>query len=126
MGGEFCLGSTSRRRVWATSRLSSFPRDPEVSTPTNKNKIHQAFVSDLPIKTWNEYLNDGRVKLGTTTLKEPGLSFQQAHLQALIRSGELLPLLMEREERFRLCQLRRTGRWAIGLSTCCMTPDRCS
>jgi len=92
--------------------LAVFPRDPEVSTPTNKNKIHQAFVSDLPIKTWNEYLNDGRVKLGTTTLKEPGLSFQQAHLQALIRSGELLPLLMEREERFQV--VPATEDWQVG------------
>ncbi|MFM6451759.1 MAG: sodium:proton antiporter, partial [Planktothrix sp.] len=27
---------------------------------------------------------------------EPGLEFQRAHLQALIRSGELIPLLLER------------------------------
>lgn len=92
--------------------LAVFPRDPEVSTPTNKNKIHQAFVPDLPIKTWNEYLSDGRVKLGTTTLKEPGFSFQQAHLQALIRSGELLPLLMEREERFQV--VPATEDWQLG------------
>lgn len=82
--------------------LAVFPRDPEVSNPANKTKIHQAFIPDLPIKTWNEYLNDGRVKLGTTTLKEPGFSFQQAHLQALMRSGDLLPLLLEREERFQV------------------------
>ncbi|MBV8885317.1 MAG: cation:proton antiporter [Chroococcidiopsidaceae cyanobacterium CP_BM_RX_35] len=85
--------------------LAVFPRDPQASTAANKNhkdKILQAFVPDLPIKTWNEYLSDGRVKLGTTTLKEPGFAFQQAHLQALIRARELLPLLLEREER---CQV---------------------
>lgn len=82
--------------------LAVFPRDPEVSTPANKNKVDQAFVPDLSLKTWNEYLSDGRVKLGTTTLKESDFSFQQAHLQALIRSGELLPLLLEREERFQV------------------------
>ncbi|MBV9387189.1 MAG: cation:proton antiporter [Chroococcidiopsidaceae cyanobacterium CP_BM_ER_R8_30] len=85
--------------------LAVFPRDPQASTAGNKNhkdKILQAFIPDLPIKTWNEYLSDGRVKLGTTTLKEPGFAFQQAHLQALIRTGELLPLLLEREERFQV------------------------
>lgn len=82
--------------------LAVFPRDPQANTSGNKNKIHQAFVPDLPIKTWNEYLSDGRVKLGTTTLKEPGFAFQQAHLQALMRAKELLPLLLEREERFQI------------------------
>lgn len=82
--------------------LAVFPRDPQASIPANKNKILQAFVPDLPIKTWNEYLSDERVKLGTTTLKEPGFSFQQAHLQTLILAGELLPLLLEREERFQV------------------------
>ena len=79
-----------------------FPRNPQ--TPKTKNsannkKVVQAFVSQLPIKTWNQHLNEGKVKLGTTTLKEPGFSFQQAHLQALIRVGELVPLLVEREDR---------------------------
>ena len=92
--------------------LAVFPRDPEVSTPANKNKIDQAFVPDLPIKTWNEYLSDGRVKLGTTTLKEPEFSFQQAHLQALIRSGALVPLLLEREERFQV--VSATEDWQPG------------
>jgi len=82
--------------------LAVFPRDPQASTLANKNKIYQAFIPDLPIKTWNEYLSDGRVKLGTTTLKEPGFAFQQAHLQALMRAGELLPLLLEREDHFQI------------------------
>jgi len=82
--------------------LAVFPRDPQAGTPANKSKIQQAFVSDLPIKTWNQYLTDGNVKLGTTVLKEKGLAFQQAHLQALIRSGELIPLVLERERRFQV------------------------
>jgi hypothetical protein len=35
--------------------------------------------------------------LGKTVLKELGFSLQQAHLAALIRAGELLPLLLKRE-----------------------------
>ncbi len=78
--------------------LAVFPRDPQATTSTNENKVHQAFVPDFAIKTWNEYLSDGRVKLGTTTLSESDFVPQQAHMQALIQSGELIPLLVEREE----------------------------
>jgi NhaP-type Na+/H+ or K+/H+ antiporter/Trk K+ transport system NAD-binding subunit len=80
--------------------LAVFPRDPQTNTTTNKTKVNQAFVPQLPIKTWNQYLSEGQVKLGKTALKEPGFAFQRAHLQALIRSGELVPLLVEREGTF--------------------------
>jgi NhaP-type Na+/H+ or K+/H+ antiporter len=99
---NFVLAQRAAEEFEPPRVLAVFPRDPEVSTPANKNKVDQAFVPDLSLKTWNEYLSDGRVKLGTTTLKESDFSFQQAHLQALIRSGELLPLLLEREERFQV------------------------
>lgn len=82
--------------------LAVFPRDSQTSAPTNSTRVHQAFIPQLAIKTWNQYLNDGQVKLGETVLREDGLFFQQAHLQALIRSGELLPLLVEREERLQV------------------------
>ncbi len=82
--------------------LAVFPRMPQASTPANKNKIHQAFVPDLALKTWSDYISDGRVKLGITTLDEKGFAFQQAHLQALILAGELVPLLLEREERLQV------------------------
>lgn len=63
-----------------------------------KTKVQQAFMPEFPIKTWNGYLTDGAVKLGQTTLRQPGVLFQQAHLKALMRSGELIPLLVERGE----------------------------
>jgi NhaP-type Na+/H+ or K+/H+ antiporter len=92
--------------------LAVFPRDPQTTTPTNKTKVNQAFVPQLPIKAWNQYLNDGQVKLGTTVLKEPGFAFQRAHLQALIRSGELLPLVVERESIFQV--VPATENWQPG------------
>ena len=109
---NFVLAQRAAEEFRPPRVLAVFPRYPEVSSPANKNKIDQAFIADLPIKTWNEYLNDGRVKLGTTTLKEPGFSFQQAHLQALVRSGELVPLLMEREDRFQV--VTATEDWQLG------------
>lgn len=97
---NFVLAERAAEEFTPPRVLAVFPRDPQASTPTSKTKINQAFIPDLVIKSWNEYLNSGRVKLGTTTLKETDLAFQQTHLQALIQAGELLPLLVEREERF--------------------------
>ncbi|MEG4067412.1 cation:proton antiporter [Microcoleus sp. Pol11C2] len=77
--------------------LAIFPKDPQANTPANQSKINQAFVSDLSLKDWNEYLSDGEVKLGETELKSEGLQFQLDHLQALVKAGELAPLLLERQ-----------------------------
>lgn len=77
-----------------------FPSNPQTNAKSGSNKkVNQAFVPQLPIKTWNQHLNEGQVKLGATTLKDPGFAFQQAHLQALVRAGELVPLLIERSDR---------------------------
>ncbi|WP_045056169.1 cation:proton antiporter [Aliterella atlantica] len=93
--------------------LAIFPRDPQANDGSNNNKkISQAFLPDFASKTWNDYLSDGRVKLGTTTLVEPGFAFQQAHLQALMRAGELVPLFVEREARLQI--VLATEEWQIG------------
>ena len=92
--------------------LAIFPRDPQASPPTNKAKINQPFMPDVPSKTWNEYISDGEVKLGETLLKEPGFAFQESHLQALIRSGELVPLLREREAHLQVVPASET--WQPG------------
>jgi NhaP-type Na+/H+ or K+/H+ antiporter len=82
--------------------LALFPLTCEDNSNNQSAKVSQAFIAQLSLKTWNQYINDGQVKLGKTVLKEPGLSFQQAHLQALVRSGELLPLLVKREGRLQV------------------------
>jgi hypothetical protein len=47
---------------------------------------------------WNQYLTEDEVQLGATILQEENFASQQAQLQALIRSGVLVPLLVEWEE----------------------------
>jgi Trk K+ transport system NAD-binding subunit len=91
--------------------LAVFPRDPQASTSVS-NKVNQAFIPDLAIKTWNEYLNDGRVKLGTTTLTEPEFSSQNERIQEMIKTGALIPLLVEREERLQV--VRAKYEWEVG------------
>ena len=73
------------------------PRVFAVFPENNSPKISQAFTEEFSIKTWSGYINDGQVKLGKTLFKETELSSQQAHIEALIISGELLPLLLKRD-----------------------------
>jgi NhaP-type Na+/H+ or K+/H+ antiporter len=78
----------------------------------NKGKVQQAFIPNLSLKVWNKYLTNGEVKLGETNLKETGFAFQQAHMQALIRSNELLPLLLERGGHLQV--LPAAESWKVG------------
>ncbi len=90
--------------------LAVFPRASPVNN--NSNKVSQAFISDFTIKTWNEYLNDGQVTLGKTTFNAVDFSNQQAYLQALIDTGELVPILIERDKRLEI--IPATQEWEIG------------
>ncbi len=74
--------------------LAAFPQND--STETSSKKVNQALIPQLQIKTWNSYIDDEQIKLGWTILKEPEFSLKVAHLQALIRAGEMLPLLVKR------------------------------
>ena len=79
--------------------LAVFPREPDAasdSSPTHK--IQQAFKPQLSLKTWNQWIQDGAVKLGETILQDPDLALQQQHLRSLIQEGTLLPLLVERDQ----------------------------
>jgi NhaP-type Na+/H+ or K+/H+ antiporter len=109
---NFVLAQRAKEEFNPPRVLAVFPRDPQATTSTNENKVNQAFIPDLPIKTWNEYVNDGRVKLGTTTLNESDFDLQQAHMQALIKAGELIPLLVERDEHLQV--MPAAEEWEVG------------
>ena len=52
------------------------------------------------------------MKLGETVLKKLGFEFQKTHLQALIRAGELMPILIERQGSLQV--LPATENWQPG------------
>lgn len=81
--------------------LAAFPQNS--STEGNSaSKVSQALISQLPIKIWNSYINDGQIKLGRTIIQESDVSFKSTHLQALIRAGEMLPLVVKRGDSFQV------------------------
>lgn len=75
--------------------LAAFPKNNSADN-SNKIKVSQALIAELPIKIWNSYIDDGQIKLCKTVLQESGFSFKSAHLGALVRGGEMLPLLVKR------------------------------
>jgi NhaP-type Na+/H+ or K+/H+ antiporter len=87
--------------------LAVFPRDRPTSPTTTK--INQAFVPQAALKTWNQYLTDGAVKLGETTLTEANLAVQQTNLQAFIQDGELIPLFIQRDGSLQIASLDITA-----------------
>ncbi len=68
----------------------------------NPGVVAPAFALQMLVKTWNQYLTEGQIKLGTTTLEPENFTHRQAHLQTLIQSGELVPLIITREGRVQI------------------------
>ncbi len=79
---------------------------------SNPAKIQLAFAPEISLKTWNRYLDEQAVKLGETVLRGSDLQFQQAHLKALIRVKELVPLLIERDAQ--LSVIAANEEWQVG------------
>ncbi|MEH2323005.1 MAG: cation:proton antiporter [Nostoc sp.] len=108
---NFVLAQRAAEEFKPPRVLAVFPRDPQANISVS-NKVNQAFIPDLAIKTWNEYLNDGRVKLGTTTLDELEFSTQCDRIQEKIRIGVLIPLLVEREQSLQVMSANQD--WEVG------------
>jgi NhaP-type Na+/H+ or K+/H+ antiporter len=76
---------------------SNSEESPKIGGSSQVNpKVTPSFIDQAMIKQWNQYLKDGQVKLARTVFKELELSLQQIHFQALIQSGEVLPLFVRR------------------------------
>ena len=98
--------------------MAILPKDIQDNKSNYDSKIKPALTFNLNLQTWNQYLTDGDVKLMKTVLKNPGFTFQQTYLQALIDSGKLLPLLLERQKRLQL--VRAGENWEPGDRLICL------
>ncbi|MDR7898384.1 cation:proton antiporter [Thermosynechococcus sp. JY1334] len=74
--------------------------------------LSPAFAPQLSIKKWNQYINTEAVRLGELVIEEERSQLQRQHLDALIRSGKVLPLLVERPEGLRV--VRANEEWQVG------------
>ncbi|TVP64021.1 MAG: sodium:proton antiporter [Nodularia sp. (in: Bacteria)] len=108
---NFVLAQRAAEEFSPPRVLAVFPRKPQANA-SNNHKVSQAFATELVIKTWNEYLNDGRVKLGTTTLNDSEFTKQQDRIQEKIKTGDLIPLLVEREDRLQV--MPASQEWLVG------------
>ena len=81
--------------------LAVYPQKNSESN-NSKIKVNQAFIPELSTETWNKFIREGEFQLEKIVLREPQISLQQAHLRALIRAGELLPLLVKRNNKLQI------------------------
>jgi len=77
--------------------VAILPKDKDFSELPNQGQLKEAKTPKLLLKKWNTYIKDGEVRLGETWLRDADTLFQEAHLKALIRSGEMIPILVERD-----------------------------
>lgn len=92
---------------------------PEVLSPAAANgKVQSALAFDLDLKTWNQHIEAGEVKLIETEFEPDGFAYQQTYLQALIDAGEVVPLLLERQGR--LLVVRAGQAWELGDRLFCL------
>jgi NhaP-type Na+/H+ or K+/H+ antiporter len=77
--------------------VAILPKDKDFSDLPNQGQLKEAKTPKLLLKKWNTYIQDSEVRLGETWLRDSDTLFQEAHLKALIRSGEMIPILVERD-----------------------------
>ena len=77
--------------------IAVMPKNKDLGDLPNQGKLKEAQTPSLSLKKWNRYLTDGEVRLGETRLRSDATELQQAHLAALVRGGEMIPLLVERD-----------------------------
>ncbi len=92
--------------------LALFSSDAQTTANSTSPKVQSAFANQVPLKTWNRYLDEKAVHLGETILRESDLQLQQTHLKALMNAGELVPLLIEREEKLSI--IPADEEWQVG------------
>jgi len=81
--------------------LAIFPHQTNNNKNTNP-KINPALMTQVSIKKWNTYLEDKQFKIGKTILSEANLTNEQKQLDSLINKGELLPLLVKRDDKLQI------------------------
>lgn len=64
--------------------------------------IHVAFAPQLSLELWNQYINQVEAQIIEVVLRSQTYAVQQTELQTLIKSNQLLPLLIERDQNLRI------------------------
>ena len=85
-------------------------KDPK-KEPTSA-KVQQALSLNLPLQTWNQLIEEDKVQLIEATLQESGFVAQRIYLQALVDSGNLVPLVIETGDQLRVA--RAGSEWQPG------------
>ncbi|MBE9032986.1 cation:proton antiporter [filamentous cyanobacterium LEGE 11480] len=75
--------------------VAAFPSDAESASA---GAVKQAFNAKFDCETWIGYAQAGALRFGCTALQADSAA-QQAHIQSLIESGMLLPLMLQQADK---------------------------
>lgn len=80
--------------------------------------IQAAFAPQIPLDQWNQWLDQDEAQVVELVLRSPTLAAQQAELQTLIDSNELMPLLVEQNQEVRIVVSNEA--WQVGDRITCL------
>ena len=85
-----------------------YPPSEDSQINANQQKIIQPFAQQLSVKLWNQYLREKQYIVGETVIKTETDTFtaQKTHLENLIKNEELLPILLKRNNRVEIVNLK--------------------
>lgn len=113
---NFVLAQRAMEEFQPPRILAVFPEN-DSNSNSSKTKINQAFIPQFNLKTWDTYLQDGEFKLVKMVLTKSELSV----LEALIRLGDLLPLLVKRDDSLQI--VKATESWQLQDEIYCLLHD---
>ncbi len=113
---NFVLAQRAMEEFQPPRILAVFPEN-DSNSHSSKTKINQAFIPQFNLKTWDTYLQDGEFKLVKMVLTKSELSV----LEALIRLGDLLPLLVKRDDSLQI--VKATESWQLQDEIYCLLHD---
>jgi len=97
--------------------FAALPRTDETDTKSRGD----VQTPRLPVKQWNTYIADDAFEKGTYEFTEEDLENQQAQVNKLIRSGEMLPMAIEKGGKLEL--VLGESSWPSGGQLTCILHD---
>jgi NhaP-type Na+/H+ or K+/H+ antiporter len=88
------------------------PRSDTEATPTTATRSAKVTPVDLAVKLWNGYINDDAIQLEQCQLQDDQFEEQCDRIQKLITTGELLPLVIQRDQKLDLAFA--SDQWQVG------------
>ncbi|NJR49663.1 MAG: sodium:proton antiporter [Leptolyngbyaceae cyanobacterium CSU_1_3] len=112
LNGILAQRASERFRPDLIAILSQSALEDGTSLSAIAPEIQVAFAPQISLEVWNDFLDQNETQLVEIVLRSPTFAAQQTQLETLIASNELLPLLIERDQKLRIILANEA--WQVG------------